>query len=68
MRRNGIWVDCIFAASLLAIAGGLLLRPKTEPWRQTGDKIDKSNGQFLCLLIAFDHEKTFRDLGSGLSS
>lgn len=26
MRRNGIWVDRIFAALLLAIAGGLLLR------------------------------------------
>jgi len=26
---------------------------------------DKSNGQFLCLLIAFDYEKAFRDPGSG---
>ena len=31
-----------------------------------GDKRDKSNGQFLCLLIALVYEKAFRDPGSGL--
>ena len=33
--------------------------------KHTRNKRDKTNGQFLCLLIAFSHEKTFRDLGSG---
>jgi len=36
-----------------------------DNWGHTGDIRDKSNGEFLCLLITFNHEKTFRDLGSG---
>ena len=33
--------------------------------KHTRNKRDKTNGQFLCLLIAFDCEKTFGDIGSG---
>ena len=31
-----------------------------DNWRHTGERRDKSNGQFLCLLITFNHEKTFK--------